>query len=98
MKDTASIHKDVQDICDCYATTDPLREMSVLDFAKIINTMTDNKAGFIFKSLPEDDPKVRQPDITKAKTKLGWEPKISMEKGLKKTLEYFRVMLKHNRI
>jgi dTDP-glucose 4,6-dehydratase len=47
----------------------------------------------VFKELPEDDPKVRQPDISKAKRLLGWEPKVSRKEGLAKTLEYFRTKI-----
>jgi len=65
-------------------------EISVMEFALRINDMTGNKAGTVFKPLPIDDPKERKPDITKAKTKLGWEPKVSMMEGLDKTLEYFK--------
>lgn len=66
-------------------------EMSVLDFAKIIIKLTGAKSKIVFKDLPVDDPKVRRPDISKAKKLLGWEPKVSLEDGLKKTIEYFRV-------
>jgi dTDP-glucose 4,6-dehydratase len=69
-------------------------EISVLEFARIINEMTGNKAGMVFKELPQDDPKERKPDISKAKTILKWKPKITMMEGLKKSLEYFRISLK----
>ncbi len=65
-------------------------ELSVLDFAKRIQRLTGTKAPIVFKPLPVDDPKVRQPDITKAKARLGWEPKVPLEEGLKRTIEYFR--------
>jgi dTDP-glucose 4,6-dehydratase len=52
--------------------------------------MTGNKVKIVYRSLPEDDPKQRQPDITKAKKLLGWEPKVSRADGLKKTYDYFR--------
>ena len=65
-------------------------ELSVLDFAKTIKTLTGTPSEIVFKPLPEDDPKVRQPDITKAKAKLGWEPRVKLEDGLAKTIEYFR--------
>ncbi|NOZ28831.1 MAG: SDR family oxidoreductase [Chloroflexi bacterium] len=66
------------------------QEMSILDFAQLINRMTGNEAGIVFKPLPKDDPRVRRPDITKARRVLGWEPQISLEEGLARTIEYFR--------
>ncbi|MDQ6893421.1 MAG: SDR family oxidoreductase [Acidobacteriota bacterium] len=65
-------------------------ELSVLNFAKTIQKLTGTKSEIVNRPLPEDDPKVRQPDITKARTKLGWEPKVRLEDGLAKTIEYFR--------
>jgi dTDP-glucose 4,6-dehydratase len=65
-------------------------EMTVLDFAKIIIELTGSKSEIVFKPLPEDDPQVRQPDITKAKNILKWEPTVKLEEGLLKTIEYFR--------
>jgi nucleoside-diphosphate-sugar epimerase len=52
--------------------------------------MTGSKSKIVYKPLPTDDPKVRQPDITRARTRLGWEPKVQLEEGLVKTIEYFR--------
>ncbi len=65
-------------------------EMSILDLAKTILAKIPSKSRIIYKSLPTDDPKVRKPDITKAKSKLGWEPRITLDEGLRKTIEYFR--------
>ncbi len=65
-------------------------EISILDFAKEVIRLTGSKSKIVFKELPVDDPKVRQPDITKAKKLLNWEPKVSREEGLKKTIEYFK--------
>ncbi len=65
-------------------------EMSILQFAELINRMTGNQAGIVFKPLPKDDPRVRRPDITKARRILGWEPKVPLEEGLARTIEYFR--------
>ncbi|MDQ2970376.1 MAG: SDR family oxidoreductase [Acidobacteriota bacterium] len=65
-------------------------ELTVLDFAKTIQKLTATKSEIVFGPLPVDDPKVRQPDITKARTKLGWEPKVKLEEGLGRTIEYFR--------
>ena len=65
------------------------QEITILDFAKEIVKLTGTKSKIIFKDLPADDPKVRQPDISKAKKILNWEPKIDRETGLKLTLDYF---------
>jgi dTDP-glucose 4,6-dehydratase len=65
-------------------------ELSVLDFARTIQKLTGTKSEIVFKPLPVDDPRVRQPDISKAKSKLGWEPKVPLEEGLPRTIEYFR--------
>lgn len=63
-------------------------ELSVLDFAKIIKRLTGTKSDIIFKPLPVNDPKVRRPDITKARKELGWEPRVSLEEGISKTIEW----------
>jgi len=65
-------------------------EISLKDFAEEILTLTGNKVKIIYKPLPVDDPKQRQPDITRAKELLGWKPAISRKDGLKITYEYFR--------
>jgi len=65
-------------------------ELSILAFAHLINELTENPAGLVFKPLPEDDPKIRRPDISKAKRVLGWEPKVKLEEGLKETIAYFQ--------
>ncbi|MCS7075939.1 MAG: SDR family oxidoreductase [Bacteroidia bacterium] len=65
-------------------------EISLLDFAKEIQTLTGTKSKIVFKPLPQDDPKVRRPDITKAQTSLNWTPKVSRQEGLKLTYEYFK--------
>jgi dTDP-glucose 4,6-dehydratase len=65
-------------------------EMSIEDMAKLIIKMTGSSSKLVFKELPVDDPKVRQPDITRARTLLGWEPKIDLEEGLLKTVAYFQ--------
>ena len=65
-------------------------EISLKDFAEEILALTGNKVKIIYKPLPVDDPKQRQPDITKARKILGWEPKVSRAEGLKLTYEYFR--------
>jgi dTDP-glucose 4,6-dehydratase len=65
-------------------------ELSVLDFARTIQRLTGTRSEIVFKPLPEDDPKVRQPDISRARALLGWEPKVELEEGLSRTIEYFR--------
>ena len=65
-------------------------EYTILELAKTIQEMVNPEAELIFKPLPEDDPKQRQPDITKAQNLLGWEPKIPLEEGLKLTIKDFR--------
>ncbi len=65
-------------------------EISIFDLAKIIIELTGSKSKIIFKDLPIDDPKIRQPDIAKAREMLGWQPKVNRAEGLKRTLVYFR--------
>ena len=65
------------------------REMTVHEFAVLIKELTRCESGIVFHPLPEDDPKRRQPDIALARQALGWEPKVSLEAGLKATVEYF---------
>ena len=65
-------------------------ELTVLYLAKEIIELTGSTSRIVFKQLPEDDPKVRQPDITRARELLGWEPKIPRREGLKRTFEYFQ--------
>lgn len=65
-------------------------EISLKDFAEEILMLTGNKVKIVYKPLPVDDPKQRQPDITKARTILGWEPKVSRAEGLRITLDYFK--------
>ena len=65
-------------------------EVTILEFAKRIKALTNSKSEIVFRDLPEDDPKVRQPDITRARKLLGWEPVVGLEEGLKHTIDYFR--------
>jgi dTDP-glucose 4,6-dehydratase len=64
-------------------------ELSVLEFAKIVIELTGSTSQIIHNALPIDDPKIRRPDITRAKEILRWHPKIGLREGLKKTIEYF---------
>jgi dTDP-glucose 4,6-dehydratase len=68
-------------------------EMSIEEMARLIIRMTGSKSQIVFQPLPVDDPQVRQPDITKARTLLGWEPKVTLEEGLTSTIEYFRTKM-----
>lgn len=65
-------------------------EKTVLELANIIKKMTNSSSEIIFEPLPEDDPKVRRPDINKAKNLIGWTPKVSIDQGLAKTIQYFK--------
>ena len=65
-------------------------EMSILQFAKEVNKVVGSDLPIEFTPLPENDPKIRKPDITKARTILGWEPTIDLATGLDMSLDYFR--------
>lgn len=69
-------------------------EITILEFAKEIIKLTGSQQKIIFKPLPQDDPMQREPDISKAKEILGWEPKVSRAEGMKKTFEYFKGLSK----
>jgi dTDP-glucose 4,6-dehydratase len=76
-------------------TNDPVNignphEMSIKEIAETIIRMTGSSSKLVTRPLPTDDPKVRKPDITRARTILGWEPKVTLEQGLTSTIEYFR--------
>jgi dTDP-glucose 4,6-dehydratase len=66
------------------------QEMSIAEMANLIIKMTGSSSKVVFMPLPTDDPQVRKPDITRARTKLGWEPKVSLADGLTTTIDYFR--------
>jgi dTDP-glucose 4,6-dehydratase len=68
-------------------------EMSIEEMARVIITMTGSTSRIVFRPLPTDDPKVRRPDITRARTLLGWEPKVPLDQGLTSTIDYFRARL-----
>ena len=69
------------------------RELTMLQFAEAIKKLTGATSPIVHQPLPQDDPKRRRPDITKAKTILGWEPRVSLEDGLTQTINYFRPLL-----
>ncbi len=66
------------------------REMTILEFSRHIRAMTGSQSEIVFQPLPEDDPRQRQPDISKARALLGWEPKVTLEDGLRETVAFFR--------
>jgi nucleoside-diphosphate-sugar epimerase len=70
------------------------REMTIKEIAETIIRMTGSKSRVIYKPLPVDDPRQRRPDITRARTLLGWEPKVQLDEGLVKTIEYFRTKVR----
>ena len=70
------------------------REMTIKQFAEEIIRITGTKSGIEYRALPVDDPKVRQPDISRAKKILGWEPRVNFDEGIRKTVDYFRESLK----
>ncbi|MFL5343451.1 MAG: NAD-dependent epimerase/dehydratase family protein, partial [Hyalangium sp.] len=77
--------------------TDPVnignpREMTILEFAEAVRTAAGGGGKLVFQPLPQNDPKQRQPDITRARTLLGWEPKVRLEDGLRETISYFRTV------
>ena len=69
-------------------------EFTVLEFAHKVLELSGSQSEIVFEPLPQDDPKQRKPDISKAREVLGWEPKIELEEGLAKTLDYFQARLK----
>ena len=68
-------------------------EFTILELAEKVIKLTNAKSKIIYKPLPSDDPMQRRPDISKAKEHLGWEPKIQLEEGLLKTIEYFKTQI-----
>jgi UDP-glucuronate decarboxylase len=68
-------------------------EFTMLELAELVIKLTNSKSKIVFKPLPSDDPKQRKPDIKKAKEALDWEPKISLEEGLLKTIPYFKTKI-----
>jgi dTDP-glucose 4,6-dehydratase len=68
-------------------------ELTIRQLAEKVIALTGGRSRIVTKPLPVDDPKVRQPDITRARTLLGWEPKVTLDEGLPRTLQYFREKL-----
>jgi UDP-glucuronate decarboxylase len=69
-------------------------EFTILQLAEKIISLCNSSSKIVWQPLPSDDPMQRQPDITLAKSKLGWEPKVQLEEGLVKTIEYFKTIVK----
>ncbi len=65
-------------------------EMTVLEFARRIRELAGSRSEIVFEPLPEDDPQRRRPDISKARAVLGWSPRVGVEEGLRRTIEWFR--------
>jgi dTDP-glucose 4,6-dehydratase len=69
------------------------REMTIKQFAQEIQRITGTTSVIEYRPLPVDDPKVRQPDITRARTILGWEPQVEFDEGIRRTVDYFKSRL-----
>lgn len=69
------------------------REMTIMELAETVRELSGSDAEIVMKPLPTDDPKVRRPDISRAREVLGWEPKVKLEDGLAKAIEYFRTVI-----
>jgi UDP-glucuronate decarboxylase len=65
-------------------------ERKISELATIIKDITNSQSDIVFEDLPEDDPKIRKPDISKAEQLIDWSPKIGIEEGIRKTVEYFK--------
>ena len=68
-------------------------EMTLLEMAKLIIELTESRSEIVFEALPVDDPQVRQPDITRARDLLGWEPEIDVRDGIGRTIEHYTRLL-----
>jgi dTDP-glucose 4,6-dehydratase len=66
------------------------QEMTLIEMARLIIALTESRSGVVFQPLPEDDPKVRQPDVTRARQQLGWQPQVDVREALRLTIEWFR--------
>ncbi len=71
------------------------REMTIKEIAEMVLELTGSKSKLIYQPLPQDDPCKRKPDITRAKTELGWQPEVVLEEGLRQTIEYFRSTIEY---
>ncbi|MBP7074499.1 MAG: SDR family oxidoreductase [Rhabdochlamydiaceae bacterium] len=73
-------------------------EFQIIDLARMVLQMTGSKSELVFKPLPQDDPRQRKPDISLAQKTLGWSPKIALEEGLTRTIDYFQKVLRKNSV
>jgi len=73
-------------------------EYTVRQLADVVVELTGSKVPIVTRPLPEDDPKVRRPDITRARQMLGWEPKVALKDGVARTIEYFRTLMGTDRM
>jgi len=89
----AGLYKLMESSCSQPVNLGNPKEFTILELAKEVIRLTNSRSELVYRELPEDDPRKRQPDITRAKTILGWEPKVSLEEGLVKTVEYFRTLI-----
>ena len=71
-------------------------EFTIRELAEKVSALTGSSSKFVMRDLPSDDPKQRQPDITLAKSLIGWQPEVQLEEGLKKTIDYFRSIVKRD--
>jgi UDP-glucuronate decarboxylase len=71
-------------------------EFTIRELAEKVSALTGSNSKFVMRDLPSDDPKQRQPDITLAKSLIGWQPEVQLEEGLKKTIDYFRTIVKRD--
>jgi dTDP-glucose 4,6-dehydratase len=71
-------------------------EFTMIECARIVLKVTGSKSEIVHRPLPQDDPKKRRPDITRARELLGWEPKIQLEEGLRRSMAYFRQAIEEN--
>ena len=88
-KEAIAIPMDDNGVARLQLTLNP-NEVSILDFAREIIDLSGSKSAIEYRPLPQDDPKLRRPDITRARQLLGWEPQIDRHDGLRRTLDYFR--------
>ena len=89
------IHLDSLDDFAVFVNLGNPAEFTILELAEKVIELTGSKSKIVFKPLPSDDPKQRQPDITQAKENLNWQPSVPLEEGLKRTVNYFEELLKN---
>ena len=93
LPDTYSSEERLAEILDQQGYKLERKEITMKDLAEEIIKQVGSKSKIIYRPLPSDDPLTREPDITKAKTKLGWSPKVDRSEGIAKTIEYFKSVI-----